>query len=131
MHNGNLESFRNIRKKLISHIDDDIYVRMNGSTDSEHLFGIFLKYLKSEHKKNSSENLDLDSTVVTLKEMVLAVIRTVKLALDLVRNFKSQCYPSSLNLCVTDGDNLVVSRFRNCEDRFAIAKILSKSQIFH
>ena len=42
MHNGNVGSFRQIRRKLLESLTDEAFGIIKGSTDTEHLFAVFV-----------------------------------------------------------------------------------------
>ncbi|GMF53653.1 unnamed protein product, partial [[Candida] boidinii] len=45
MHNGGVSNFSKIKRKLINHIDDEYFLQIQGSTDSECCFALFLDTL--------------------------------------------------------------------------------------
>lgn len=45
MHNGRVGSFRRIQRRLRESLRDDLYLRIHGTTDSEHAFHLFLQRL--------------------------------------------------------------------------------------
>src|SRR5688500_11962632 len=48
MHNGMVQGFKKMRRALLRELKDEAYDAIQGSTDSEHLFGLFLNNLRSE-----------------------------------------------------------------------------------
>ena len=46
MHNGCICQFNQIKINFISEIDDGIFKKIDGSTDTEYCFGLFLTYMK-------------------------------------------------------------------------------------
>ncbi|MFN5875845.1 MAG: class II glutamine amidotransferase, partial [Ignavibacteria bacterium] len=42
MHNGVLGGYKQIRRRLLRSLNDTAYDAIQGSTDSEHMFGLFL-----------------------------------------------------------------------------------------
>lgn len=102
MHNGGILCFEQIKKKLISYIDDEFFLHIQGSTDSECCFALFLHVLKHMgHTPGASEvpheilRDALLQTITTIKEWQLAITTE----------------PSLLNFAVTDGLLVVVSRY--------------------
>lgn len=79
-----------------------------GATDSEHLAALFMHHLTpSKGKESWAEPRGLEDMVRALKQTVLDVCTLQKEVLG------EQARPNSLNLAVTDGVQLVATRFRN------------------
>ncbi len=98
MHNGDLGGFRQLRRKLLARLSDEAFSWIKGSTDSEHIFALFIDhYLAEEGKTESVARLEaaLRATLATLAE----------LRGDLVEDADA-----FLNLAVTNGRTAVVSR---------------------
>jgi len=98
MHNGVLGGYKAIRRRLLRNLNDTAYDAILGSTDSEHLFGLFLN------------NIANPMGSVTCEEMVYAMTKMFE---DLDRlliecDVKQHSY---LNLAVTNGTSLVVVRY--------------------
>jgi len=98
MHNGMLGGFKEIRRKLLRELNDTAYDAILGSTDSEHLFGLFLNHI------------DDPSGDVTCDEMVYAMHKALEDVSNLLieHNIRSHSY---LNLCVTNGNSIVAVRY--------------------
>lgn len=45
MHNGGIADFRQIKKSVVMAMREDVYQSLEGATDSEHAFGLFLSLL--------------------------------------------------------------------------------------
>jgi predicted glutamine amidotransferase len=98
MHNGKIGSFQEIRRRLTRRLSDSAFNVIAGSTDSEHLFALFLDHYKriSADRPRVEEMADaLTATIAEIEEITREA--GVKL-------------PSFLNLAVTDGSSAVVSR---------------------
>jgi predicted glutamine amidotransferase len=98
MHNGTVGGFRTISRKLKSGLSDDAYHWIQGSTDSELIFAIFL----DQYTGNTTEN--------SLERIVGALTKTIA-HVESVRRDAGVEESSQLNLAVTDGRCAVVSRF--------------------
>ncbi len=98
MHNGKIAGFKSIRRKLASRLSDEAFQAIAGSTDSEHLFALFL-----DHFKRASQD---GSRVEEMATALTSTIREVEEITDAAGIEK----PSFLNLAVTDGSSAVVSR---------------------
>ncbi|CEP23645.1 K07008 [Cyberlindnera jadinii] len=101
MHNGGISNFNLVKRTLINHIKDEYFLLLQGSTDSECCFALFLDTL---------DKMGYDTTQSNFKADVLreALLKTI----DLIREWtKDTAEPSLLNFAVTDGDSVVVSRY--------------------
>jgi predicted glutamine amidotransferase len=98
MHNGMVQGFKTIRRALLRELKDSAYDAVHGSTDSEHLFGLFLN------------NLDNPTGAVTTDEMVDAMFGMFadlnRLLLE--HDVREHSY---LNLAVSNGRSLVATRY--------------------
>lgn len=104
MHNGGISSFSLIKRKLINHIDDQFFIYIQGSTDSECCFALFLDtLLKMGYDPN---DLDLKISHTILRQALLTTI-------ELIKNWQCEITqePSLLNFAVTDGESVVISRY--------------------
>lgn len=57
MHNGHIEEFRKIKRKLQESLRDECFHMMKGSTDSEHLFALVLNHLDLSQDEFSAQEL--------------------------------------------------------------------------
>ncbi|KAG7191464.1 uncharacterized protein KQ657_003140 [Scheffersomyces spartinae] len=104
MHNGGVSGFNNIKKQLITHIDNQFFMLIQGSTDSECCFALFLDTLYRMGYNPS------DSTVkFSHKILRTALLKTIAILKDYQLSFTTE--PSLLNFAVTDGESVVVSRY--------------------
>jgi len=101
MHNGGVATFPNVKREIRATLADDIYHMIEGQTDSETVFGVVLSMLDLNKEHHSGDEL-----ADALEKSISFLIRTSR---------KAGGGPSSLNLCLTDGVNTVVSRFRDSE----------------
>ena len=95
MHNGHLEGFKQIRRRLLASLSDDSFSIIRGSTDTEHLFALLLDRLAEQEDQPPA------------RRMAAALEATLHQAAELAMG---QDAPSRLNLVLTDGNNTVVSR---------------------
>ncbi|STX51952.1 glutamine amidotransferase [Legionella busanensis] len=98
MHNGGISDFMSVKRHLRHLLDDDIYNWIQGETDSEHLFALFLQLAKDKDLSNISEIAD------TLEE-------TFKQINYLVKKYGKTDDPSLFNICLTDGLRIIASRY--------------------
>jgi len=99
MHNGDLGGFHRIRRPLLSGLGDQAFRAIHGSTDSEHLFALFLDEL---HRT--------DDGASGLELMAGALERAIDRALDLVAEH-APGEESYLNLVVSDGESALACRY--------------------
>jgi predicted glutamine amidotransferase len=100
MHNGAVAGFHRIKRKLRHGLRDKFYDMIEGTTDSEHAFALFL---------NELPNLDdVDSA-----EMRKTLVWTIGRLNELTREAGITA-PSYYNFAVTNGEAIVVSRY--CSD---------------
>jgi glutamine amidotransferase len=95
MHNGYIENFRyTLMRQIRDTLRDEYYTAIGGSTDSEHIFALLLNFL---HGRSA-----------TLPTVVDAMRETI----DQLLHWTSRTGTSlALNLAVTNGEYVVVSRF--------------------
>ncbi|ANZ74086.1 BA75_00656T0 [Komagataella pastoris] len=107
MHNGGIGNFSKVKRKLINHIDDEYFLHIQGSTDSECSFALFLDTL---HKMgHNPKGKDLGHKI--LRECLVKTIGFIKGWAQEVEVDASVKEPSLLNFAVTDGSSIVVSRY--------------------
>lgn len=97
MHNGYIENFRfTLMRQIRETLRDEYYTAIGGSSDSEHLFALFLNFLHGQ--------------MVTLQTIVEALRATI----DQVASWATALdIRVALNLAVTNGAHIVASRFSN------------------
>ncbi len=97
MHNGLIENFRySMMRQIRGSLCDEYYTSINGTTDSEHIFALFLNHL---HGANT-----------TLSNIVEALRNTIYQLNDWASKKELKLL---LNLAVTDGENIIASKFSN------------------
>jgi len=98
MHNGDVGGFARIRRTLRRSLTDRVYDLIQGSTDSEHVFAMFLDRLPPPGGEDAGEG------------MALALESTIKHLVGMVRDAGVE-EPTYLNLAVSDGVAAVACRF--------------------
>lgn len=102
MHNGGLSNFNIVKRKLTNHIKDEYFLFLQGSTDSECCFALFLDTLDKMGVDPKSKKIPHH----LLREALLKTIEYIRIWTTEVSS-----EPSLLNFAVTDGDSVVVSRY--------------------
>lgn len=98
MHNGVLGGFKSMRRKLLRRLNDQAYDAIQGSTDSEHLFGLLLNHIADPFGTVSCEEL------VHAVEMMFSDLSELMIEHDIRQH-------SYLNLAVTNGTCMVAVRY--------------------
>ena len=72
MHNGGVENFGLIKRKIREPLSDELYNWIKGQTDSEHIFAYLLNELFTHHKTISEESVidAFERTFTALKKMM-------------------------------------------------------------
>jgi len=108
MHNGSVSSFTSIRRAICDELDLDTYANVLGTTDSEHVAGLYMTYLTSGRGKAAWEE------EYSARDMANAMTKAVGFVIAAQTKILGQARaPNSLNLAATDGKRLVTFRFRN------------------
>lgn len=93
IHNGAIQNFRqNIYRSIRNRLSDEIYQHLEGTTDSEHIFALFLNEL------TSTSNCSL----------IQALETTLKILTELAEHYGVK---TLVNLIISDGHQMVASRF--------------------
>ncbi len=107
MHNGDVGGFDRVRRRLLESVCDEAFNNVYGSTDSEHLFAVFIdEWLAQPDHANVSVR------------MADALDRTITRVVDAVHRHGG-AEPSYLNVAVSDGEHAVVSRYVDPADHQA------------
>jgi glutamine amidotransferase len=101
MHNGHIGGFAQLRRRMLVHLSDRALAAIRGTTDSEHLFGVFLTEVERVEA--------YPHAVLTPQQLQDALIR----AMCLVEAWRGEAgitESSLLNLCVSDGRTVLATR---------------------
>ncbi|CAB9500638.1 glutamine amidotransferase [Seminavis robusta] len=111
-HNGAIQGFSQIRRKLLAQVTDEAYLGIMGTTDSECCFGLLLTNLaKDGYSKISpyeqTEPFGHDRLYNAMKRTIrqlehILIISGIREAIDV---------PSRMNFTLSDGETVVCSRF--------------------
>jgi predicted glutamine amidotransferase len=102
MHNGRVAHFSRIKRRLRATLSDARYDFIQGTTDSEHAFAVFLDHLLADPGRP------------TVSRMAGAVRHTIVRLKELTRE-AGITDPSYYNFAVTDGSIVVASRYVDSE----------------
>lgn len=96
MHNGDVADFKAIRRGLLSHLSDELFDQMSGTTDSELLFSLILNELPNVYEQMEPKTLEK------------AVFKAICLIIKANRG-----KANSINVALTDGETIIATRYRN------------------
>lgn len=97
MHNGSIQGFRSIKRRLCDSLPDTLYDSISGTTDSEHAFAVFLHFLGQVAEPSAAE----------LGNVLIETIGQIE---EWVRSADVKG-PSIYNFAVTDGRNMATVRY--------------------
>ena len=97
MHNGSIQGFNRIKRRLCNSLSDELYDAIKGTTDSEHAFAVFLHFLGDQPNASPSEVRD-------------ALIKTIFQLEEWVREADVDG-PSIYNFAISDGKGLAAVRY--------------------
>ena len=98
MHNGFIKPFLKVKRKIQAHLSDEAFAIIKGSTDSEHIFVLFIHhYLKLE--------------LPELDRMETAMVQTIAYLQKLLKTGDMK-----LNLIVTNGNETIATRYSNNQE---------------
>ena len=98
VHNGEIGGFQSIKRAMRTSLSDETYAHLQGTTDSEHLFALFIDAYRAGEGANE------------LEVMASALIEAIRYheALKVDTGIDE---PSLLNLVLTDSNRTVVTRY--------------------
>lgn len=96
MHNGTLRHFEDLRPQLEAHINPSYLRMLQGETDSERCFALFLGFLG-------------DCAAPTEYQVARSLVRVMR-TVETVCDSPSECEKSALNFLVSDGKRIVATR---------------------
>lgn len=98
MHNGSVAGFRAMRRKLCESLPDELYDAIQGTTDSEHAFAVFMNIIGDPNASLSAH------------EMGEAMLETIA-KLQGWAALGAEEEPSLYNFAVTDGKSMASVRY--------------------
>ena len=98
MHNGHIGGFPLLKRKIVNLLSEELYLSIRGSTDTEHAFALFLNRLRSPESGASPF------------EMKIALLGMVEILQKLATD-NNIAETSHLNICATNGDELIALRY--------------------
>ena len=108
-HNGRIANFPLIRRALMLKLSDEIFTNVRGTTDSEAIFALILHFLSLDGL--SKESPLKQTTPFGHGRLVVAIKKTLRCISTLVKEAGIKDTFNTLNFSLTDGKNIVVTRF--------------------
>lgn len=114
MHNGGIGCFRQIKRRLALSLNEQWFTLVQGSTDSEWAFALFLDCLDKAGISPDSEPGPAGFGHTVLRK---AILKTVQRINEFIREtvgeegMGSEDSRSLLNFAVTDGESVVCTRY--------------------
>ncbi|KAJ1976017.1 glutamine amidotransferase subunit [Dimargaris verticillata] len=118
MHNGHLAHFTKIKRKLQNSLRDEIFANIQGNTDSEWAFALFLNQLEDPLSRTFSPE--------ELKDAMLQTIALINRWSKEAGITKS----SLLNFAVTDGQSVICTRYVSSRELEAASLYYSSGSRF-
>lgn len=103
MHNGAVSDFRRIKRRLRESLSDTTYDAIEGTTDSEHAFAVFLDRMLPRGEE------------YTVDDLTAAMVDTIDRLNGWTREAGAN-EPSRYNFAVTDGRHVVATRYASGSD---------------
>eukprot|EP01083_Nonionella_stella_P294171 1000268_1 len=113
MHNGGIRKFSKMKQKLVSQLPEFAYNIIEGTTDSEHAFAVFLACLSDLRSPKADDGINIED-MISIKRSRSEIVRCMEMTISRIIGLarESGCgLGSLLNFAVTDGHSVVVSRF--------------------
>lgn len=103
MHNGGIRNFKEIKRDLINKLSNHYYQWINGQTDSEHIFALFMQKVTDLSEGRDDEELPLNFFLECFKETFSDIEKFKK-----KRNLTEA---SIFNMVITEGSRLIATRY--------------------
>jgi len=108
MHNGGIPQFRRIKRKLLSLLSDELFLWIQGQTDSEHVFALLMQF--ADEMRGGGPPLTTEQIQVCFQK-----------TFDTVQQLKEEAgigkEVSTFNMMVTDGHRIVGTRFSSMPEQ--------------
>lgn len=115
MHNGNVGGWKFVKRRLADSLGDQWFMGVQGGTDSEWAFALFLDTLeRAGHEPSSDPGPDGFGHTVLRKAMLQTIKRInqfIKEIPEQIRGDEDLDTRSLLNFAVTDGQSVVCTRY--------------------
>lgn len=111
-HNGAIQQFHLLRRKLLAQVTDEAFANIKGTTDSEVAFALLLTNLTKDGMGRTSPYLQMEPFGHDrLYSAVKRTIRQIEHVLKETGIHDGTDVPSRMNFSLTDGETVVCSRY--------------------
>jgi glutamine amidotransferase len=104
MHNGFVGGFARVRRRLLASLSDAAFSTIRGSTDTEHLFALFI----DESLKSPSNDVGRDPSSALAEGLSRTIARLLVMTQE-----AEMSEPHYLNMAVANGTHAAICRFTN------------------
>ncbi|KAF2398598.1 N-terminal nucleophile aminohydrolase [Trichodelitschia bisporula] len=111
MHNGGIGGWRHVKRRLASSLRDEWFIFVQGGTDSEWAFALFLDSMDRMGIHPSQVGKDGFGHSILRRAMLETIRRINALIADIPDELRTEDTRSLLNFAVTDGHNVVCTRY--------------------
>lgn len=127
MHNGHIAGFRQVKRRLCEALRDEYFLMVEGSTDSEYAFAVFLDTLHGMGYDPREQHPEAGFGHAVLRKAMLRTIERLNEFLDAA----GVTEPSLLNFAATDGHSVVCTRYVSSRTDEAASLYFSSGTRFH
>jgi predicted glutamine amidotransferase len=110
-HNGRIFGYQGIKRKFLSHLSDEAFHHMKGTTDSEAVFGLLLTILGQDEYVPECGSPLLQKTPFGAPRLTAALKKTVAMIFQILAVCLEQQDYCTCNFALTDGETMVVTRY--------------------
>jgi glutamine amidotransferase len=112
MQNGGIGGWRYVKRRLATSLGEEWFNVVQGSTDSEWAFALFLDSMdKMDHSPNEAPGDNGFGHTVLRKAVLKTIERINGFIRDIPEQYKTSDMVSLLNFAVTDGHSVVCTRY--------------------
>ncbi|KAI5810945.1 nucleophile aminohydrolase [Peziza echinospora] len=126
MHNGHIAGFKKIKRRLVEEIKDEFFLAVEGSTDSEWAFALYLDTLASLGASPSSSPKNGFGHKLLRQAMLNTIARLNALLIT-----AGITEPSLLNFGLSDGHSVICTRYVSSKTDEAASLYFSSGTRFH
>lgn len=126
MHNGSIGGFDKIKRKLVIALRQEYFIFVQGNTDSEWAFALFLNELEDLGVDPKEEKEGGFGHAILRKALINTISKINKWHQE-----AGETEPSLLNFAVTDGEAVLASRYVSSSTEEAASLFFSSGTAFH
>jgi glutamine amidotransferase len=108
MHNGVVPYFPKIKRRLLSLLNDELFLWVKGQTDSEHVFALLMQHFV---------NLRGSASSISTQQIKQGFQQTIDVIQNLKRDAGIAHEVSTFNMMITDGHRVFGTRFSSDPER--------------